>query len=280
MESAAHDHRVARHYDEETESFYLRYWDSEDIHFGLFAHDEVDFKPALKNMTRAAIDPARPSAEHLVVDAGCGVGGPAFDIARWYGCRVAGVTISHRQIAIAEARAQELGLTQLVTFAYADCSQYLPFADASVDIVLSIQSACHFSDRFRFLAECGRILKPGAALMLCDWMAADDITPESYRAFLDPVCACWLLAGLETRSTYAAMLAETGFEIREFSDLSVAAARNADILTRLYLDMLLQEASDRRSNPDRSLWKERFGTLAHAWQPGHFTIGRFAAQRQ
>ena len=56
--SAGHAARVARYYDENTAPFYLRYWDDEDIHFGLFDSSSetrrgASLKDALKAMTSA-----------------------------------------------------------------------------------------------------------------------------------------------------------------------------------------------------------------------------------
>ena len=55
-----------------------------------------------------------------VLDIGCGWGGMALTLARDYGVRVTGITLSENQLATAQRRAEEAGLTHRVTFALKD----------------------------------------------------------------------------------------------------------------------------------------------------------------
>src|SRR5262249_46213404 len=129
---AEHGRRVAGYYDDSTEAFYHRYWDSEDIHFGLFepGADTRDLRAALKRMTRAVAGPARIGAGDVVIDAGCGTGGAALDLSRALGCQVVGLTVSDRQVELARFAAAEARLSDRVRFERADCADGLPFDDA------------------------------------------------------------------------------------------------------------------------------------------------------
>jgi SAM-dependent methyltransferase len=44
----------------------------------------------------------------------------------------------------------------------------LPFADATVDGVISVEAAFHFSSRYSFFRECVRVLRPGGVLTTSD----------------------------------------------------------------------------------------------------------------
>jgi cyclopropane-fatty-acyl-phospholipid synthase len=55
-----------------------------------------------------------------VLDIGCGWGGMALTLARDYGARVMGVTLSEEQLKIARARAEKAGLSDRVTFELMD----------------------------------------------------------------------------------------------------------------------------------------------------------------
>ena len=60
----------------------------------------------------------RPGLE--VLDIGCGWGGMALTLARDYGARVTGITLSEEQLAVARARAAEAGLDGQVRFELMD----------------------------------------------------------------------------------------------------------------------------------------------------------------
>ncbi len=55
-----------------------------------------------------------------VLDVGCGVGGPAREIARFIGCEVVGLNNNGYQIARAEKYAAKEGLDNLVSFTKGD----------------------------------------------------------------------------------------------------------------------------------------------------------------
>jgi len=285
--SAGHAARVARYYEENTQPFYLRYWDDEDIHFGLFegagdrppANPRAALKSALKAMTAAIVAPARIGPGDLVVDAGCGIGGALLDVAGARGCRAVGLTISPLQVEIASRRASELGLSDTVRFERADCSERLPLPDASVDVVISIEAACHFADKPRFARECARVLRPGGRLAASDWMKSDACSLDDEREHITPVCQAWRLAGLESREGWRAILAEAGFQVHEVVDLAQDVIENARIMQRARVELMLEDASASHPKDRLALWLRQYETLSRAWLEGHFTLGRLLASR-
>jgi cyclopropane fatty-acyl-phospholipid synthase-like methyltransferase len=271
--------RVAAYYDANTQPFYLDRWHPEDLHFGLFppGTDFRDHRTAVKVMTAAIASPARIEAADCVLDAGCGVGGAALDLARDTGAHVLGVTVSPVQVELATARASERSLAHLVRFERADCSTRLPCEDESVDVVVTIEAACHFADKGRFLDECRRVLRPGGRLAGSDWMAADGTSAADAADYLAPVCDAWKLAGLETPKRWSAMLAKAGFDVRECVDLAETVIPNARILARARLDLMLEVASGGHPEERATLWQQQYDTLMRAWFERRFTIGRFFA---
>jgi len=281
MTTAIHEQKVGTYYDEQTEPFYLEYWDNENIHFGLFepGEDETHLKQTLKRMTEVVTGPANIKPDNLVVDAGCGVGGPALDIAQKYGCNVVGLTISQRQIELAQARAIAAGLQTHVRFEYANCSVHLPFPDNSVDVVFSIEAACYFN-REQFIRETYRILKPGGYFAFNDWMAQDNISVSDYQTFIQPICDNWIMVNLETRSSYTKLIEATGLEIIEFIDFGEAMLENAQTLKRSYATFLLQEATGHQFPSEMTLWKKQLKSLYEAWLKRHFTMERCLARKK
>lgn len=278
---AAQAARVAAYYDAHTEPFYLRLWDNEDIHFGLFDQAAVELRPALKAMTNAIVAPAAIRPGEFVLDAGCGVGGAALDVARDYGARVLGLTVSQRQVDLARQRAAAVGLAGQAEFARADCSQALPVDDACVDVVLTIEAACHFADKAYFLRECQRVLRPGGRLVGSDWMRVPARIPTGapHERTLAAVEQSWRLAGLATLDEWCSLLEDTGFTAIVAENFGERVLPNARILSRARLDRMLEMASRRGGSDAGELWLAQYEALCEAWTNALFTVGRFAAHK-
>lgn len=272
--------RVRSYYDANTEPFYLQRWHPEDIHFGLFEprQPELDYFPAVKRMTRAILAPASIRASDLVVDAGCGVGGAAVDIACTTQARVLGLTISPVQVELARKRADRAGVGDRARFARADCAGQLPCADASVDVVVTIEAACHFADKSRFLSECRRVLKPGGRLVGSDWIAADDVSDAEYARHLQPVCDAWHLARLDSPNAWRSLLAGAGFEVKTCVDLGEAVLENAQLVAHGRHDLMLEVANGCHSPEMARAWQDQYDTLYAAWVARRFSIGTFFAR--
>ena len=234
-----HERVVQDHYDRMTQGFYLQ-WNRDHLHLGLFEpgdcphrnetlRDSVGLESALTSMIEVIVAPAGIEEHYHVVDAGCGVGGTAIHLAKMWGCTVTGINLGRLQLEIADKRALNADLDDRVSFRYADSSRSLPFADASVDVVVNIESARHYSDRGRFLREVQRILKPGGKIVASDWMARDGLAANQYEKFIQPLCEAWVMRDLERPSTYNQLLHETGLEVVEFEGFNRKELDNPEL---------------------------------------------------
>ncbi len=291
LDTSASDKKKAaeRYYDENTQGIYLKGWNRDHIHFGLFEPgecpgpgevlaDSPGLARALERMVEAIVAPAGIAAHHHVVDAGCGVGGTAIHLARTRGCRVTGVNLHRMQLEIAAGKVREAGLDHLIGFQLADCSLSLPFADASIDVVVNIESACHYDDRKQFLREASRILKPSGIIAATDWMARDGLTTEEYDKFIEPLCKSFALSGLESQSTYSDILREAGLEILEFEDFNDKDADNLRLLENAYNFLSTLQFSGIETPGIRGLI-DQCGTLYQAWRNGSFELRRYCARK-
>jgi MPBQ/MSBQ methyltransferase len=166
---------VATAYDQWTEDGILEYYWGEHIHLGHYGSPPYpkEFLEAKSDFVHEMVRWGR--LEQLppgttVLDVGCGIGGSSRILARDYGFSVTGITISPQQV----RRAQELTPEDLdVTFAVDD-AMALSFADASFDVVWSIEAGPHMPDKAVFARELLRVLKPGGILVVADWNQRDD----------------------------------------------------------------------------------------------------------
>ena len=78
----------------------------------------------------------RPGLE--VLDIGCGWGGMALHLAREWGCRVTGITLSDEQLTEARRRAEQAGLADRVRVELMDYRDWNALGDRPVDRIVSI----------------------------------------------------------------------------------------------------------------------------------------------
>lgn len=229
-------------------------------------------------MERVVAESAQLGPDSVVLDVGCGVGGPACHIARLTGARVRGLSPNEAQLELARAAAEAQGVAGRVRFDLGDACN-LPYADASFDAVLFFESPCHFPDRPRFFSEALRVLRPGGRLAGEDWVASDG-SPQPLRAlWSERICASWAIPSLGTPDTYARQMAEAGFAVDLACDMRDEMALLRGFVTepagRAELVQELAETEDAM----RRLIMEGVLVLGEAAECGAFTVGRFLARK-
>jgi len=115
-----------------------------------------------------------------VLDVGCGVGGPALEIARFTECHVTGLNINEYHIQRGTARAKSLKLDHLCKLVHGDFMK-LPFEDNSFDAVYQIEATAHAPSKEGVYAEIFRVLKPGGVFGSYEWCLTDKYDPENAR---------------------------------------------------------------------------------------------------
>lgn len=282
-----HEGLVQDHYDRLTQGFYMQ-WNRDHIHMGLFEpgecpnrsenlKDSAGLAQALVRMIEEIVEPAGIEEYHHVVDAGCGVGGTSIHLAGTRGCRVTGINLSRLQLEIADKKVSVAGLENRVSFRYADCSRSLPFEDDSVDVVVNIESARHYSDRGRFLREVNRILKPGGKIVASDWMARADMTANQYDTFIRPLCEAWAMHDLERQPVYTRLLREAGLEVLEAEGFDERQWDNLRIIERNYQSARLLHLCGMGGGGQFRKLMHQMEKLYDAWRNGHFVLRRYFA---
>ncbi|NIV16820.1 MAG: methyltransferase domain-containing protein [Woeseiaceae bacterium] len=124
------------------------------------------------------------ATDKRVLDIGCGIGGPAFEMARIYGAIVVGIDLEAPLVARATQAAEDLGLSDSCTFQLVDPGP-LPFDDGSFDIVVSAGAVTQTENKVALLAEAHRVLKPGGYLSCYEWFRTDREYSDDMRYWFE-----------------------------------------------------------------------------------------------
>ena len=104
----------------------------------------------------------------ILLDVGCGAGGPALRIAATTGCSVMGIDVHEQAVKTASSLAAQRGLAERAEFRVTDATGLLPFSDASFDAITCIDAINHLPDRPRVIAEWARLLRASGRLLFTD----------------------------------------------------------------------------------------------------------------
>lgn len=160
----------------------------------------------------------------LVLDIGCGTGGPAIVLAHDLGARVVGIDVEPQLIDHARRHADQAGVGDRIDFRLVEPGS-LPFAAEMFDVVFSKDALIHIADKQTLYFDILRVLKPGGVFAASDWLsgenAADDV---AFQQFVESAHLGFAMAtaGETTRIMRAAGFAnvETTDRNRWYADLS------------------------------------------------------------
>lgn len=100
-----------------------------------------------------------------VLDVGCGVGGPAREIARFAGVHITGITINEFQVQRARKLTQKAGLEGQCEFVRGDFMKLAEqFGENKFDAVYAIEATCHAPRWEDCYSEIRKVLKPGGTV--------------------------------------------------------------------------------------------------------------------
>ncbi|MBP2453664.1 class I SAM-dependent methyltransferase [Mycolicibacterium lutetiense] len=149
-------------------------WENQ-VHWGYWENPKnakntrADYVAAMEQMNRELLKAGRVGDGQKLLDAGCGFGGTIQQInAEHSGMDLTGLNIDARQLAAAGTQTKPVNGNK-IDWVEADACQ-LPFEDNSFDRVLAVECIFHFPSREKFLAEAGRVLKPGGYLAVSDFV--------------------------------------------------------------------------------------------------------------
>ena len=129
------------------------------------------------------VDAASIEDSMRVLDAGCGVGGPAMGIAARRDVTIEGLTLAQAQVDQAALRIEQNGLTGRVSIRRGDFHALGDhFEPESFDRVLFLESLCHAESYRDALAGAHGVLKKGGGLYIKDFHCVDNRARPSMAA--------------------------------------------------------------------------------------------------
>lgn len=105
-----------------------------------------------------------------VLDVGCGIGGPAREIARFSDARITGVNNNDYQLERARKWTAKASLSHLVDFKKGDFMKLSEqFGEGSFDAVYAIEATVHAPNFEGIYGEIFKVLKPGGVVRGGSW---------------------------------------------------------------------------------------------------------------
>lgn len=215
--SADIDSRNVERYYEINQLMYSLFWSSEALHYGFWERGTRRISEAVRNTNQYVCDCLGIGPGDRVLDAGCGVGGVSCYVAEKTGAHVTGITLSPRQVRMAERRACRSAARERLAFFRRDFNR-TGFEDGAFTRLFAIESACHAVDKLRFLEEAYRVLGNRGRMAVVDgFLARTDLDPED-RAAYDRFTSGWALPNLVTVDAFRDQMRQAGFVNVSYTD--------------------------------------------------------------
>lgn len=166
-------------YNETTHSYYnivtdfYEYGWGSSFHFSRFYKGE-SFAASIARHEHYLAYMAGIKKSDLVLDVGCGVGGPAREIANFTGCHIVGLNNNDYQIEKANWVAKKTGLDKQLEFVKGDFMDLNgTFEENTFDKVYAIEATCHAPNLEKCYKEIYKVLKPGGTFAVYEWVMTD-----------------------------------------------------------------------------------------------------------
>lgn len=230
---------VARYYDSNTRRFLFMGsgHDARSMHRELWgpgvgsareATDHIDHVIA-DQITDFALGPAP-----TIVDFGCGVGGTLLHFAeRFPDALLRGVTVSQRQVDLAERLAEESGHADRCSFSLGDFQTV--DLELRADAIVAIESFVHSHSAGAFLANAARHLHPGGHLIIADdFLASErDALDTRQRIQVERFQSGWRVPAVCTAERLVEGAAEHGLAAEKNVDLTSLTRPGSRVRDRL-----------------------------------------------
>jgi tocopherol O-methyltransferase len=268
---------VALHYDE-LDHFYREIW-GEHVHHGLWLTGRERPEQAVMQLVELVAREARIQPGARVCDVGCGYGATARMLAH-RGTEVTALTVSPAQYHFACSKEPAAKNPRYVLCDW--LKNDLPAE--SFDVVISIESSEHMTDKPAFFAQAHRVLRPGGRFIICAWLAREAASELENRMLLEPVCREGRMPSMGTAEDYRGFFENAGFIFENVRDLTRNVKKTWPICSLRFLGGLCRNPSYAKYLFNRHSRNRVFAlTMLRIWLSyniGSMRYGIFAAHKR
>lgn len=210
--------KIEEHYDR-TQIFYNLFWfDNKGLgmHYGFWDDGIKNLHDAVVNENMVLAKEAKVVKEDMILDAGCGVGGSCIWLAKNYGVKITGITLSEKQAGLAKKYAKAENVENLTNFIVDDFCK-TKFADSTFTKIFAVESMCHAEEKRDFIEESFRLLKKGGKLIVADYFVKEELNAKEAE-LIDGWCYGWEMRNLATIANFKKKLELAGFTNIKYID--------------------------------------------------------------
>jgi cyclopropane fatty-acyl-phospholipid synthase-like methyltransferase len=228
------------------------------MHYGYWDKDTRTLRKALQNMNMLVANQANISEGMQILDAGCGVGGTAINLAQNYFANFHGISLSEKQIHSATKNASARPLKGKAVFSVQDFTA-TNFEDETFDIVYGIESVCHAFEKKDFLLEAFRVLKKGGKLIILDFFHNRPDYNQEDKEILRKWANTWAVEEFEFIDSFVQKSEEVGFTVTENKNITSNIKKSARRLYQCFypgwvVHQILAFFNKRDKTQEENLW--------------------------
>ncbi|KAF5027199.1 hypothetical protein F66182_687 [Fusarium sp. NRRL 66182] len=293
--------RIKLHYDLASD-YYLSL--GEHIHHGYWPTPESETtqtkEEAQANLIQLLLDISELPPNSSVLDVGCGIGGTSRHLASKHGSTVTGITISTKQVEIAN-RLTKTAVEEESSLAEADGHGFTQFGDGEVkfieldaekmgdffneqqgtfDAVWISEALSHFPNKALFFENAMKVLKSGGKLVLADWFKAENLDDTTFVNDIKPIEDGMLLPPLCTQQDYVGLAKQAGLEVFSMpKDISQEVRKTWDITWSLVQNPSLWAFAFTQGR-DGIAFLQSFRAMRRGYANGSFRYAVMAFQKE
>ncbi len=262
--------KIIEHYDFAS-PYYRSLW-GEHLHHGYWIRGDESKETAQIQLIEHLAQLANIQTGLRVLDIGCGFGGTSIYLAKKYGAKATGITISPVQVQMAKDAAAKSNVD--VSFLLMDAEK-MQFAEP-FDLLWSVESISHYQDPRKFFASAAKLLKPGGCFALTDWFQKENLSPADRKKSIEPI-EKGMMVELRGMNEYGEFLAASGLHVVHREDMTLKCAKSWDIALDIIKDKAFWSLAA-KLGPGFVTYLKSFQAMRAGFASGNFVCGLFVAK--
>jgi tocopherol O-methyltransferase len=263
--------KIVEHYDFAS-PYYQSLW-GEHIHHGYWIRGDESKEAAQIQMIEHLAQLAGMKTGMRVLDIGCGFGGTSVYLAKTYGARATGITISPVQVQMAKDAAAKAKVDANFLLMDAEAMEFPePF-----DLLWSVESISHYHDPRKFFASAAKLLNPGGCFAVTDWFQKENLGAADRKKYIEPI-EKGMMVELRGMNAYGEFLAASGLEVVYREDMTLKCAKSWDIALDIIKDRAFWALAV-KLGPGFVTYLKTFQAMRAGFSSGNFVCGLFVAKK-